>query len=213
MNTNARAADAVLLLHGMWMNRFVMCYLAHALKRRGFSASAVAYRSMRDSLDEHLARLAKRVAALNATRVHLVGHSFGGLVALRYLQRSPDERIGRAVLLGAPVAGCRAAAAFAQRRGGKFLLGKSLDAWREPVDTSLDPRFDVGVIAGTRALGLASVLTRLPEPNDGVVSLDETRFRGMRDHLALPVWHMGMLVSERVARQTGEFLRTGAFGR
>ncbi len=213
MNTNARAADAVLLLHGLWMNRFVMCYLAHALKRRGFSAEVVAYRSMRETLDDHLGRLAKRVAALTTTRVHLVGHSFGGLVVLRYLQRNPDKRIGRVVLLGAPVAGCRAAAAFAQRRGGEFLLGKSLGAWRDPIDTSLDRRFDVGVIAGTRALGLARMLVRLPNPNDGVVCLDETRFRGMRDHLTLPVGHMGMLFSARAARQMGEFLETGAFGR
>jgi pimeloyl-ACP methyl ester carboxylesterase len=217
MNTNARATDAVLLLHGLWMKGFVMCYLAHALTRQEFAAHAFSYRSTRETLDDHLDRLSKRIAALGtklgATRVHLVGHSFGGLVVLRYLQRSPDKRIGRAVLLGAPVAGCRAAAAFAQRRGGEFLLGKSLDAWREPVNTSLDPRCEVGVIAGTRGLGFARAFTRLPDPNDGVVCLDETRFRDMRDHLALPIGHMGMLLSARVARQTGEFLRTGAFSR
>lgn len=213
MNTNARAADAVLVLHGLWMKGFVMCYLAHALTRQGFAADAVSYRSTRETLADHIGRLAKRVAALSATRVHLVGHSFGGLVVLRYLQRSPDARIGRAVLLGAPVAGCRAAAAFAQRQGGEFLLGKSLGAWRDPVNTSLDRRFEVGVIAGTRGLGFARVFTRLPDPNDGVVGLEETRFRNMRDHLALPVGHMGMLLSAQVARQTGEFLRTGAFSR
>jgi hypothetical protein len=83
--------------------------------------------------------------------------------------------------------------------------------WREPVDVSLDPRFEVGVIAGTGALGLGRLVTQLSEPNDGVVRLDETKFPAMRDHLALPLGHTLMLVSPRVARETAAFLKTGGF--
>ena len=208
---HASSEEAVLLLHGAWMNRCVMAYLAHALRREGFAAQALTYRTMRGTLEEHLARMAKRIAALESPRVHLVGHSLGGVIVLRYLQRKPDDRIRRAVLISAPVAGCRAAADLAQRAGGEFLLGKSLGVWREPVDVSLDPRFEVGVIAGTGALGLGRLVTRLPRPNDGVVCLDETRFPAMRDHLALPLGHTLMLVSPRVARETAAFLKTGGF--
>jgi pimeloyl-ACP methyl ester carboxylesterase len=143
--------------------------------------------------------------------VHLVGHSLGGVIVLRYLQREPDDRIRRAVLIGTPVAGCRAAADLARRAGGEFLLGKSLGVWREPIDVSLDPRFEIGVIAGTGPLGLGRMVTRLPGPNDGVVCLDETKFPAMRDHLALPLGHTLMLVSPRVARETAAFLKTGRF--
>jgi ABC-type transport system involved in cytochrome c biogenesis ATPase subunit len=83
--------------------------------------------------------------------------------------------------------------------------------WRERVDVSLDPRFEVGVIAGTGKLGLGRMVTRLPGPNDGVVCLDETKFPAMRDHLALPLGHTLMLVSPRVARETAAFLKTGGF--
>jgi pimeloyl-ACP methyl ester carboxylesterase len=203
--------DAVLLLHGAWTNRWVMVYLAHALRREGFSAQALTYRTMRGTLEEHLSSVAKRIAAFESPRVHLVGHSLGGVIVLRYLQRRPDDRVRRAVLIGAPVAGCRAAADLAQRACGEFLLGKSLGVWREPVDVSLDPRFEVGVIAGTGALGLGRMVTRLPEPNDGVVCIDETKFPAMRDHLDLPLGHTLMLVSPRVARETAAFLKTGAF--
>jgi pimeloyl-ACP methyl ester carboxylesterase len=208
---NSSSGEAVLLLHGAWTNRWVMVYLAHALRREGFAAQALTYRTMRGTLEEHLARLGKRIAALESPRVHLVGHSLGGVIVLRYLQPKPDDRIRRAVLIGAPVAGCRAAEDLAQRTGGEFLLGKSLGVWREPVDVSLAPRFQVGVIAGTRALGLGRIVTRLPRPNDGVVCLDETKFPAMRDHLALPLGHTLMLASPRVARETAAFLKTGGF--
>ena len=211
MSAGARAA--VLLLHGAWMNPMVMAYLAHILRGEGFAAHALGYRTMRDPLEAHLARVAKRIAQFEAPVVHLVGHSLGGVIIMRYLQRLADRRVRRAVLLGAPIAGCRAAAGFAERAGGELMMGQSLAMWREPVDVSVDPRYEIGAIAGTRALGLGAVVTRLPMPNDGVVCVDETRFPALRDHIEFPVGHTLMLVSSRVARQTVSFLKIGAFHR
>lgn len=210
---SAPVAEAVVFLHGAWMSRWVMGYLAHALRGEGFASQSLTYRTMCDTLDVHLSRLSRRVDSLEAERIHLVGHSLGGVIVLRYLQRAPDRRIRRAVLLGAPVAGCRAATRLARHTGGELLMGKSVSVWRQPVDVSIDPRFEIGVIAGTGALGLGRMVMRLPKPNDGVVCVDETRFPGMRDHLALPIGHSVMLVSPRVARQIASFLRTGAFRR
>ena len=147
----ASSSEAVLLLHGSWMNRWVMSYLAFALRREGLAAQTLTYHTMRDTLEDHLGRLTKRIAEIAAPRVHLVGHSLGGVIVLRYLQRRPDERIRRAVLIGTPVSGCQAAADLAHSPCGEFLLGKSLGIWREPVNASLDPRFEIGAIAGTRA--------------------------------------------------------------
>lgn len=210
---NASSREAVLLLHGAWMHPLVMAYLVQALRREGFAAQALGYRTVRDPLEAHLSRLANHIARIDAQRVHLVGHSLGGVIVLRYLQRAGDTRVRRAVLLGSPVAGCRAAAGLAESAGGELMMGQSLAVWREPVDVSVDSRFEIGAIAGTRALGLGAVVTRLPKPNDGVVCLDETKFPALRDHLALPVGHTMMLVSSRVARQTAAFLKTGAFRR
>jgi len=195
------------------MNPLVMAYLAHALRREGFAAQSLGYRTISDPLEAHLSRLANRVARLDAARVHLVGHSLGGVIVMRYLQRGADRRVQRAVLIGTPISGCRAAADFAGRAGGELMMGRSLAVWREPVDVSVDSRFEIGAIAGTRALGLGRMVTRLPEPNDGVVCLDETKFPALRDHVALPLGHSLMLMSSRVARHTAAFLKTGAFRR
>jgi len=210
---NSSPREAVLLLHGAWMNPVVMAYVAHVLRGTGFAAHFLGYRTMRDPLEAHLARIAKRVAQLEAPAVHLVGHSLGGVIVMRYLQRLADRRVRRAVLIGAPVAGCRAATGFAAHAGGELMMGQSLAVWRQPVDVSVDPRFEIGAIAGTRALGLGAVVTRLPTPNDGVVCVDETRFPALRDHIEVPTGHTVMLMSSRVARQTAGFLKNGVFHR
>ncbi|MDP3962958.1 MAG: alpha/beta fold hydrolase [bacterium] len=130
MSTRAGAREAVLLVHGLWMNGLAMLYLAHVLRRAGFAAECLDYRSMRGTLSEHVATLADRVAGTVADTVHIVAHSFGGIVALHYLQGARDDRLGRLVLLGTPVSGSRAARAFADWPAGKLMLGRSIEVWQ-----------------------------------------------------------------------------------
>jgi len=140
------------------MNRWVMAYLAFALQREGFAVQTLSYRTMRGTLAEHLARVAGRIArALEAPRLHLVGHSLGGVIVLRYLQRGADPRVQRAVLARLAGGGLpRGGRPGAERRAASCCWGQSLGVWREPVDVSVDPRFEVGAIAGTVALGLGA---------------------------------------------------------
>jgi pimeloyl-ACP methyl ester carboxylesterase len=146
--------------------------------------------------------------------VHLVGHSLGGLLVLRLVEAYPALPLGRVVLLGAPVNGSRAARAFVRLPGAGLLFGDLADAellrqeprrWAHPAE--------IGVIAGTHALGFARMLTELPEPNDGAVALDETHLEGATAHLALNVSHIGMLVSASVVREIAAFLDRGRFSR
>ena len=209
----AARAEAVLLLHGLWMNSVAMLYLALALDDAGFAAESLNYHSMRGTLPEHVVALADRVAGTAAETVHLVAHSLGGIVALDYLQGKRDSRIGRVVLLGAPVGGSHAARAFADRPGGEWMLGRSTDIWRSGNRAQLDRTACVGAIAGSSPFGLGSMFMDVPEPSDGVVTVEETRLPGLSDHLVLPVSHSGMLISQEVARQTAAFLRDGRFER
>lgn len=206
-------AEAVLLLHGLWMNRLAMLYLATILEEAGYATESLDYHSMRGTLPEHRGALADRIAGTAADVVHLVAHSLGGIVALNYLQGTRDERIGRIVLLGAPVSGSLAARALADHPFGDWILGRSTDIWRSDERAQLDGTACVGAIAGSSPFGLGSVFMDVPEPSDGVVMVEETRLPGLSDHLVLPVSHSGMLISREVARQTAAFLRNGRFDR
>ena len=180
------------------------------LSRRGYAAIAFDYRSIAQDLDEHARRLAARVAGLREPAVHLVGHSLGGLVILRYLRTHGEQRIGRIVLLGTPVRACMAGLRLANLAAAERLLGTSRDIWRGLPD-DYRPQHELGVIAGSRPWGLGRLVMRLPGTNDGVVRLEETEVPGMRDRIVLPVSHSGMLVSARVAREVAAFLERGAF--
>ena len=202
--------EAVILVHGLWMGGWAMQGLRLLLSRRGYAATALDYRSMAQSLDEHARRLAACIAELRQPAVHLVGHSLGGLVILRYLRTYGEQRIGRIVLLGTPARACMAGLRFGNLAAGEGLLGSSHDIWRSLPD-DYRPQRELGVIAGSRPWGLGRLVMRLPGTNDGVVRLEETEVAGMRDRIVLPVSHSGMLVSARVAREVAAFLERGAF--
>jgi len=67
------------------------------------------------------------------------------------------------------------------------------------------------MIAGTRGIGLGSLMGRSEGINDGAVYLDETRIPGLTDHISLAVSHSAMLLSRKVADQTIYFLKDGYF--
>lgn len=72
---------------------------------------------------------------------------------------------------------------------------------------------ELGVIAGTRPLGVGRLAPGLGRPNDGTVAVAETKLVGMTDYAELPVTHTWLLYSRPAARQVCAFLATGRFTR
>lgn len=201
----------VIVVHGLWVHGLVMGYLAHRITGFGFDARTWSYPSMRLTLAENAGRFARYCEALATPSLHIVAHSMGGLVALKMLELAPSIRCERLVLLGTPYTDSAAARRLAEFPGGDLLLGRSIAQWlREPRPAVRAGA--VGVIAGTRGIGLGALITPdLPQPNDGVVALEETAVPGMTACIALPVGHSEMLFSSEVALQCCAFLRQGRF--
>lgn len=212
MTERYSAMETVVVVHGLWVPRVIMHWLARRIARCGFEVKVYSYPTVRLSLSENAARLAHYCAGLGVARMHIVAHSLGGLIVLKMLDSQKRVRCSRIVLLGVPYADSFAAYRFGALPGGTALLGKSIGEWLHEPRPRVDNTAAIGVIAGTHSFGFGQLVAPdLPLPNDGVVSLEETTVPGMKCRITLNVAHTGMLVSREVAQQCCAFLRTGRF--
>jgi len=102
----------VLLLHGLFINRAGWFWFKWALRRRGFRNLVTINLSSFHNEETLTEQVAKRVDelrhSLDIERVHLVGHSMGGVIARNYLQlRGGESKVDRCVFLGTPHAGSK----------------------------------------------------------------------------------------------------------
>jgi pimeloyl-ACP methyl ester carboxylesterase len=203
----------VVYVHGLWMPGEESLILRHRLAK-GFDLTLQSFRysAASSSMGEIAERLDSFVRELKAPAVHFLGHSLGGLVIHRFLERFPDQPPGRVVFLGTPSVGSRAA-----ERAGRFgpiahLMGQSVAAeLLEPHERRWAHARPLGIIAGRQPIGFGRLFAHFTEPNDGTVAVSETRMPGATDTIVLPVSHLGMLASAGVARETGTFLTHGRF--
>ena len=105
------AGTPILLVHGMVDNRSIFTLLRRGLRRRGFGrVVSINYSPLTTDVRVAAARLAAEVEALVADtgyeRIHVVGHSLGGLIARYYVTRlGGDTRVHTLVTLGSPHTG------------------------------------------------------------------------------------------------------------
>lgn len=203
----------VVLVHGIYMGAWAMLYLAHGLRRLGWTCRRFGYASVRRSPVENSERLALYLRALEAPGVHLVAHSLGGLLVRHLVHQDPAPRLGRVVTLGTPHQGSYAGRFLYRHRLLRPLLGRSIERGVLGDLPPWPPDHPLGNIAGTRRLGLGQLVPGLPVPNDGTVALEETRLGCARDHLELPLTHTALLLCPVVVRQVDRFLRHGRFDR
>jgi pimeloyl-ACP methyl ester carboxylesterase len=207
-------ADAtVVFVHGLWLSGHEAFLLRRRLEsERGYHWWAFPYHSAVHSMDAIADSLAQSIAAIDTPVVHMVGHSLGGLVILRFMQRHHYKVPGRAVFLGTPSLQSVAAHTVARFGFGRALLGPAaLEELLHARTRHWEYERELGIIAGNNPMGLARMVVEFTEPNDGVVTLAETRLPGATAHVTLPVSHTGMLLSGRVAQEVGEFLEYGRF--
>jgi pimeloyl-ACP methyl ester carboxylesterase len=203
----------VVFLHGLWLHGRESVLLRRRLESAcGFEVRAFRYPSVTATMAQVTEALQRFVATTAPRELHLVGHSLGGLVAYRFLERFPEQPPGRVVFLGTPAVSSQAAIEVARMAWARALLGRCVaeELLTERHRAWTLPR-ELGIIAGTVAMGLGQLFVRFDDANDGSVAVSETRLPGATDFVSLPVSHFGMLLSSRVASETGRFLVNGHF--
>lgn len=182
------AGTPILLVHGIMDNRSVFTVFRRTLRRRGFGVvHAVNYSLFTGDLRDAAHQLRNHVEKLReqtgAEKVHIVGHSLGGMIARYYVQRmGGSAAVDTLVTLGSPHTGSLTA----------YLMPTPLARQLRPGSELLDELTEPAPRCSTRFLVVWSRMDQMIVPQRNArlshPDLDVQQFE-IRDvgHLSLPL--------------------------
>lgn len=203
--------EIVVLVHGLWMNGWDMSLLRRRLEQAGYETHRFVYHSMHATPLQNAMDLNAYILTLDASVIHLVAHSLGGLVLRHLFHEYPQQRSGRVVTLGTPHQHSGAARSLADFPLTRILLGKSIVNGLLGNAPPWHSAHEFGSIAGDMRFGLGLVIPGAGQSGDGTVAVTETHLEGMHDHAVVHATHTGLLLSKTAAEQVIRFLQTGHF--
>jgi len=210
------ANECVILLHGLARSSGSMKKIAKTLDNAGYRVVNFSYPSTKYPI-EKLAKttITKALASCpKGSKINFVTHSMGGIIVRQYLRALKIKNLGRVVMLGPPNKGSQVVDYLHKVPGYQLINGPAglqLGTAKQSVPNSLGAvDFEAGIISGTRSFNPVLSLM-LPSPDDGKVSVENTKLAGMRDHIQLPATHTFMMNNDAVIFQILYFLRKGMF--
>lgn len=121
-----RGETPILLLHGLFVNQSCWFWFKRQLRQQGFKNVVTLNLTGWHNEETLTELLAKRVDELRhqfgVNKVHLVGHSMGGMIARNYIQlRGGADKVDQLICLGSPHHGSKLAT-FSIAPLGKLLI-------------------------------------------------------------------------------------------
>lgn len=212
----AQAGECVVLLHGLARTKKSMTSMETRLQKEGYHVVNFDYPSREHTIPE----LSSRFVPLAVERcrpdqkMNFVTHSLGGILVRQYLKDHPLPRLHRVVMLGPPNQGSEVVDNLGPVPGFELFngpAGMQLGTGEAGMPRNLGPAdFEVGIIAGTRSINLILSLY-LPNPDDGKVSVENTKLAGMKEHIQIPVSHPYLMKNAQAIDAVVRFLKTGTF--
>ena len=182
----------VLLVHGMGRTPLSMWRLARALRQAGSATELFGYLAARQSVEEIVRKLRKRLEALAGDEYVVIGHSLGGVLLRAAVATLPAgvRRPRRIIMLATPNHSPRLARRFEHAwwyrtlngDAGQWLADEGHFAGIPPIDVPCT------VIAGT--LGIHGRWSPFgSEANDGLVTISETRLATADESIEVRATH------------------------
>ncbi len=210
-------ADCIVLLHGLARTSNAMKHIVPPFEAADHQVVNVDYPSRKKTVEELAPLAVEKLGYSNCNAndtVHFITHSMGGILVRYYLENNEINNLGRVVMLAPPNQGSQVVDKLKNVPGYKLLngpAGMQLGTDANSIPMQMGPvEFDLGVIAGSRTFNV--LLSQfLPNPDDGKVSVENTKVEGMKAFITLPVTHTFMMKSKTVIDQAVNFIKTGKF--
>jgi len=216
MNQKPKKAT-VIVLHGISRSSRMMLKIAQALSAEGYETINLDYPSTTmviEDLAEWVYEKIKPYCDID-NPIHFVGHSMGGIIIRLIIQKHRPANLSRVVMIGSPNKGS-IVADFMQRfqfyKKWFGPAGQQIGTNYNGIHRTLPPAdFECGIIAGDRSSDPWFSWFLYKTPNDGKVSVENTKLEGMSAHVVLHVTHQSLPKNRECITHVKSFLANGTF--
>jgi len=211
-------SECIVLIHGLVRTSRSMNKAASIFSSYGYEVNNINYPSrkkgMNQLVNQHFQPVMKGCESKSYKKIHFLTHSMGGIILRCYLAHHSIQNLGRSVMLAPPNQGSE----IVDRLGHLALFtlingpaGNELGTNKNSLPNRLgDVNFDTGIIAGYKSMNpLLSLL--IPGINDGKVSVERAKIKGMKDFLAVPYTHSFIMQRTNIIYQSLFFIQNGYF--
>jgi hypothetical protein len=216
----SEVCECVVLLHGLARTEKSLLKIEHYLEKRGFCVINVGYPSRKNIIQELAVDVIptsiEHCRRARASKIHFVTHSMGAILVRYYLENHKVPGLGRVVMLSPPNSGTEIVDKLKDTGILKWINGPAVEQLgTDPgslPNTLGAPNYEVGIITGDRSLNPFLSLM-IPGKDDGKVSVERAKLRGMKDFLIVHKTHPFIMNDENVLRQLVVFIEKGLFDR
>lgn len=213
-------SECIILIHGLARTSRCMNKAASIFEAFGYNTININYpstkKSIRQLVEQHIQPIINNCESNHYQQIHFLTHSMGGILLRAYLSEHKIKNQGKTVMLAPPNQGSE----IVDKLGHLSLFyllhgpaGRELGTDINSVPMQLaEIDFETGIISGNKSVN--PLLSRLIEgENDGKVSLQRAKVKGMKEFLAVPYSHSFIMQRKRVIYQALFFMQNGYFYR
>jgi triacylglycerol lipase len=214
----SKAPECVVLLHGLARTEKSLLKLERHLENKGFCVVNIGYPSRKKTIQELsvdvIPTAIEQCSTLAESKIHFVTHSMGGILVRYYLEHNKVPNLGRVVMLSPPNSGSEVVDKLRDIRIFRWIngpAGEQLGTEPGSLPKTLPaPNCEVGIITGDKTINpILSLL--IPGNDDGKVSVESAKLRGMKGFLVVHKSHPFIMNDEKVLEQVTAFIKNGVF--
>lgn len=214
----SKPKQRVVLIHGFHRNNRDMTPLRNMLISKGYLAYRIdlplTFSTIEDATKELIRIAEKKLPFIReGEKIHMVGHSTGGLIIRHFLAVSDFlPYVGRCVLIATPNHGYKLAD-YAEKLSKTYIKIYKTMKCLQPDQVNLlkliGNEAEIGAIAGTKSSPILYNL--IGGINDGRIDINAVKYDELKDFITVPFTHTQIHKKEETAVLIDNFLKTGKF--